>query len=172
MIGETDKVISAYLAEDSSKELVYTAAPSLDRPKVIRVAIDTSAPGNFHVHGKPFQLTFDIATPYSITSAVFSFKILDSTLQPIAHLWLFDAETPFCRKPGVHRLVCRIPRLRLYMGQYSIRTHLSEEEGGRYFETLDNICPFEVVMHGISRRWRWSPGDCKYLEEGEWIAQH
>ncbi len=168
--GDSKDVISAYLAQDTRRDLIYTGSPSSEKPQVVRVEVATSEPGNVHIHGKPLRLTFDIATPHPIDSAVFSFKITDSMSQPVAHFWIFDAETPFCRKPGIHRLVCHIPRLRLYMGQYAVMTHLSEEEGGRYFQTLEDVCPFEVVMYGIPRRWRWGNGDCKYLEENSWTV--
>jgi lipopolysaccharide transport system ATP-binding protein len=170
MMGNTSDVVSAYLEKGARHDLSYSGAPSAEMPQVVRVEVATSEAGNVHIHGKPLRLTFDIATPHAIESAVFSFKITDAMSQPVAHFWIFDAETPFCRKAGVHRLVCHIPRLRLYMGKYAIMTHLSEAEGGRYFQTLEGICPFEVAMYGIPRRWRWNHGDCKYLEENSWTV--
>jgi hypothetical protein len=56
----------------------------------------------------------------------------------------------------------------LYLGRYAVRTHLSEGYGGAHFETLDAVCPFEVVMHGHEREWPWQEGACRYLEEGKW----
>ena len=71
-------------------------------------------------------------------------------------------------EPGTYQLVCTIPKLRLYMGHYTLRVHLKEQAGGREFEVLDGICPFEVVMYGRDREGGWWRGTCTYLEEGSW----
>jgi len=130
--------------------------------------VHTSDPNNVQVHGKPLRLVFEVTTPFAIPSATFSFQLVDSLLQPVAHLWIFASERPFCRAPGTYRLTCDIPRLRLYLGRYAVRTHLSEGYGGAHFQTIDAVCPFEVVMHGHEREWPWQEGACRYLEEGRW----
>jgi len=137
---------------------------------VVRVEVETSEPNSTHTHGKPLRVLLDVATPVAIRSATVSFKIVDSYMQPVVHMWVFDSDVPFARSPGTFRLTCEIPRLRLYMGRYSITTHLSEGYGGAHFETLESICPFEVVMHGHTREWPWQEGACRYLEDGRWAV--
>jgi lipopolysaccharide transport system ATP-binding protein len=73
-----------------------------------------------------------------------------------------------CREPGVFHLVCRIPKVRLYISQYTLTIHFSEHAAGDKFQTIENICPFEVVMYGREREFEWEPGTCTYLEESEW----
>jgi lipopolysaccharide transport system ATP-binding protein len=73
-----------------------------------------------------------------------------------------------CREAGVYELVCRIPQVRLYMGHYNLTIHFSERAGGRNFQTIEGVCPFEVVMYGHYREFEWLPGACTYLEECDW----
>jgi len=65
-------------------------------------------------------------------------------------------------------LTCNIPRLRLYMGRYSVTVHLSDRYPGSFDDAVEGICPFEVVMHGHEREWPWQEGTCRYVEEGSW----
>jgi lipopolysaccharide transport system ATP-binding protein len=93
---------------------------------------------------------------------------MDSLMRPIVHMWVFGSEQPFCQAPGTYRLVCEIPRLRLYLGRYTITAHVADGHRGGYFQTIEGACPFEVVMHGHERPWPWEEGTCQYLEEGRW----
>jgi lipopolysaccharide transport system ATP-binding protein len=114
------------------------------------------------------RFVFDVTVPVAMPSGVFSFQIVDSKMQPVLHMWVFDSEQPFCRAPGTYRLACEIPRLRLYLGRYTTTAHLSDGYRGGYFQTIESVCPFEVVMHGHERDWPWEEGTCVYLEEGRW----
>ena len=167
--GPTPQVIADYL-EDSgaASEAVYTAPASPDGPKITRVEVDTSEPGNVQANGKPMKVIVEITTPRPIEGARLSFHACNTLGEPMIYFWAHDAEHPMCREPGVYRLVCSIPRLRLYMGNYALRLHLKEFAGGREFETLEGVCPFEVVMYGRDREGGWYRGVCTYLEDGTW----
>jgi lipopolysaccharide transport system ATP-binding protein len=166
--GSTERVIAAYLDEGTSKEPVFSAPASERSPSITRMAVETSEPNSTHIHGKPLRLTFDVTTPFAIRSATFSFQIVDSMLAPVVHVTVCDHDRPFCRGPGTYRLKCEIPRLRLYLGRYAITAHLAEGQRGRHFQTVEAVCPFEVVMHGHDRGWEWQEGTCKYLEDSVW----
>jgi len=58
---------------------------------------------------------------------------------------------PLAREAGTYHLVCKMPRMRMFMGDYTLRVHLKEQAGGKEFEVLEGICPFEVVMYGRDR---------------------
>ena len=166
--GSTEKVIAAYLDEGTSKDPVFSAPASESAPSITRIVVETSEPSSTHIHGKPLRLTFDVTTPVAIRSATFSFQIVDSMLEPVVHLVVSDSDRPFCRAAGTYQLRCEIPRLRLYLGRYSVTAHLAEGRGGRHFQTVEAVCPFEVVMHGHERGWAWQEGICKYLEDCVW----
>jgi hypothetical protein len=72
------------------------------------------------------------------------------------------------RKPGLHRLECCLPSPRLYMGQYTITTYLADSRSKSMTESVEAICPFQLVMHGKHREWAWQESSCKYLEDWSW----
>jgi lipopolysaccharide transport system ATP-binding protein len=76
-----------------------------------------------------------------------------------------------CREAGIFHVVCQIPKVRLYLGHYTITVHFSEHADGEKFQTIENICPFEIVMYGRHREFEWQPGTCAYLEESEWRVE-
>jgi lipopolysaccharide transport system ATP-binding protein len=169
--GSPRDVIAACLEDGRASELFFSAPPSAERPTVTRVEIETSEPNNTHTHGKPLRLTFEVTTAVSIRSAAFSFQIVDSLLRPVVHLMVVDSDRPFGRTPGTYRLTCQLPHVRLYLGRYSVTTHLAEGRGGEHFQTIEGVCPFEVVMHGHEREWPWQEGACLYMEDGCWKVE-
>jgi lipopolysaccharide transport system ATP-binding protein len=169
-INKPEKVIAAYLDDGEVKDQVFSAPPSPDTPSVSRVEVVTSEPNNIQTNGKAMRLIFDVTVPGLIRSAAFSFQIVDSMMQPVVHLGLFDSELQLSRGAGTYRLICELPNLRLYLGRYSITAHLAEAKGGAHFQTIEGICPFEVVMFGSNRSWQG--GTCRYLEEGNWTVTH
>jgi hypothetical protein len=38
-------------------------------------------------------------------------------------------------------------------------------------QTIEGVCPFEVVMHGHEREWPWQEGTCLYIEDGCWTVE-
>ena len=169
--GATSSMLSKYLEESGSTELIYIDRPSASEPRITRVELRTSKPNNTQLNGEPMEVHFEIGTPVPIGGASLSFQACDSLQQPVLHLWTFDSERPMCREPGTFQLVCRIPKARLYMGRYTLTVHFSERAGGRKFQTLEGICPFEVVLYGWHREFEWRPGACAYLEDCDWRVE-
>ena len=171
--GTPAQAIAAYLDDGTSGAAMYSSEPSVDGPSVTRVEIETSEPNNTHVHAKPLRVAFEVTTPTALANPVFHFQIADSLQQPVVHLMFLDADrSGFCRAPGTYRLVCEVPCLRLYLGRYTITTHLEEAYGTWiHYQTLEGLCSFEVVMYGHEREWPWQEGRCRYLEEGRWFVE-
>jgi lipopolysaccharide transport system ATP-binding protein len=171
--GPPAHAIAAYLDDGAAGGEVYSAEPSPDLPSVTRVELDTSEPRSTQVHGKPLRVAFEITTPRALPTPVLHFQIVDSLLQPVVHLmFLGGQDGGFCRAPGTYRVVCEIPRLRLYLGRYTVTTHLEEAYGTWvHYQTLEGLCNFEVVMYGHDREWPWQEGRCRYVEEGRWFAE-
>ena len=166
--GPIANVLSTYLQDGTDKAVMYLDEPSSTDPRITRVELRTSKPGNTQVNDEPMEILFEIAAPYPIEGAALSFQVCSELFQPLMHLWTFDSERPMCREPGVFQVTCRIPRLRLYMGDYTVTVHFSERAGGRKFQTIESICRFKVVMYGKPREFEWVPGACAYLEDCDW----
>ena len=168
-LAPTPDVIAQYLAEGgSTPDLIYSAPPSETVPKITRVELETSEPNNVQMNGKGMRVKITLQTPVPMNGARVSFHACNTLAEPMIHFWAHDSEYPIAREPGTYQLVCTIPKLRLYMGHYTLRVHLKEQAGGREFQVLDGICPFEVVMYGRDREGGWWRGTCTYLEEGSW----
>jgi lipopolysaccharide transport system ATP-binding protein len=166
--GKTEAAIKEYLKGGKNPESIYKDEPSDKQPKVTYVELRTSLPNNIQIHGETMEIFFEITTPVAIRGACLSFQVFNSMQQPFLHIWTFDSESPMCREPGVFHLVCKIPKLRLYMGNYTLTVHFSEPPGGERFQTIERICPFEVVMYGKHREFEWQAGTCSYLEDSNW----
>jgi lipopolysaccharide transport system ATP-binding protein len=166
--ANTETSIRRYLQTNSTIESIYTSAALPDQPKITRIELVTSLGNNIQTHGESMEVIFEIATPTPVRGACLSFQIFNTHHQPVLHVWTFDSERPMCREAGIFQVVCRIPNLRLYMGNYTITAHFSEPPGGTHFETIEYTCPFEVVMYGQHREFEWKPGTCIYLEDYDW----
>ncbi len=166
--GPTSAVVTRYLDGLKVDSPIYNANSAPDSPKVTRVEVETSEPNNIHVFGKQLKVRFRVNSAEPVRGLCLSFQIVSSRQCPIVHIWTFDSERPVMRDGGEYEMTCVIPNLRLYMGSYTLKYFLSEPPGGRMFDSVDNICPFEVVMHNHSREFSWQPETCAYLECYDW----
>ncbi|XHR26772.1 MAG: ABC transporter ATP-binding protein [Chthoniobacteraceae bacterium] len=166
--GPTAAVVTSYLDGLKVDSPIYNANSAPDSPKVTRVEVETSEPNCIHVFGKALKIRFRVNSSEPVRGLCLSFQIVSSRQCPIVHIWTFDSERPVMRDGGEYEMTCVIPNLRLYMGCYTLKYFLSEPPGGRMFDSVDNICPFEVVMHNHSREFSWQPETCAYLECYDW----
>jgi len=166
--GNTTEAISFYLSQGGTKNPSYEMAALSEKPSVTRVQIITSLPNNTQVNGEPMEIHFEVNTPYPLQGAAVAFQAINNLDSPVLHLWNFDSDNAFCREKGIYKLVCKIPKMRLYMGSYKLVVHFAESSTGKKLETIENICPFEVVMYGKKREYDWVSGTCNYIEECNW----
>jgi lipopolysaccharide transport system ATP-binding protein len=167
-IGRTKDIINKYLLYGTSNDIVYNCAPDILSPRITKVTLETTEPNNTQINGENMKVIIEINSPISIQGAALSLQFLNSMHVPIVQLWLYDSQIPFCREPGVFQLVCTIPSLRLYMGKYSLSIHFSDFNSGIKWDFIEEICPFEVVMFGKSRDYKWEDGACAYIEDFIW----
>jgi lipopolysaccharide transport system ATP-binding protein len=166
-VGETSDVVTDYMASAVRTGSVYQAAPSMTKPSLVYAAALTSRASGIHDCGDPLRFVFRVHSPVPIHKPSFSFQILNSFDHPIVHILVLDAEMPLFRKPGTYELSCEIPRSKLYIGRHTVQTHIGTTPGGPHYETVSQICPFEVVT-AQSRDHFWRPGTCSYIEDGTW----
>jgi lipopolysaccharide transport system ATP-binding protein len=170
--GPTPQVVGKYLEDGGTAPgIVYSAPASEAQPRITRVELVTSSPNNMQMNGKPMKVIVEINTPRSIEGTRLSFHACNNLGEPIVYMWAHDNEYPMCREAGSYRLVCHIPKLRLYMGTYTMRVHLKEFAGGKEFDSVEGVCPFEVVMYGQDREGGWHRGVGTYLEDGSWEVE-
>jgi len=171
--GTTDDTIGKYFEYGESRSQIYTAPTRTDsRPYVQRVEIRTSKQAGVQAAGQPMEVTIELRHPQPVGGACISFQILNQFQQHATHIWIFDADEAYARRPGTTTLTCKIPNVRLNVGHYSLRLFFSEPPGGQIFDSLDRICPFEVVRLGETTLWGWRPDACVYHEEATWNLIH
>ncbi|EDY19409.1 ABC transporter-related protein [Chthoniobacter flavus Ellin428] len=166
--GPTDQAIGQYLREGAVEEHVYVSPPDGEEPRIVRAEVVTSEPAYIQSTGKTMEVRFKVHVPRAMRDAAISFQVMNAYEQPVMHLWVFDSGLPLCQETGTVELVCKVPKLRLYMGKYTLTLHFVA--GSRRLQMVERVCAFEVVLYGQSREIDWQPGACAYLEEATWSA--
>ena len=168
--GPVTDAISTYLSQDSNKA-VYAAPPRANssQPHVKRVEVVTSAPDGIHEFGKSMEVRFWISHAKPMSKGCFSFQIVNQFQHAVVHAWALYPDFRFGTEAGETLLTCKFPALKLNVGNYHIRAHLSEPPGMEFYQTLDGVCPFEVVRTEDTRLWPWDPRSCVYHEDWGWL---
>ena len=169
-VGETSEIITEYMASADRPGAVYEAAPSTKHPSLVYAEPLTSRAGGIHDCGASLRFTFRIHTPILVHKPSFSFQIFNSLGHPVVHLGVLDSEISLFREPGTYELSCEIPRSKLYIGRYTICTHIAGPATGPHYETVWHVCPFEVISTA-SREHFWKAGTCCYIEQDRWSAK-
>ncbi len=170
--GPTEKALSLYheMNEIPSHRVhgCYTATEPAFKNRVYQATVKTSDAGAVHRFAAPvtFEFILDVVQPTN--SLCFSFQVLSSTDMAMTHMWLLKDEQ-YRHEPGRYRLTCRVERLHLYMGSYTLTTYFSDRRSGEAHETLSGICPFDVTMiHEHREEYEWQGGAAVYLEDFVW----
>src|SRR5262249_30056419 len=143
--GPTPKTISTYLGKGATVP-IYIRLEKLCRfPHVRRIEVLTSDANGVHRFGEPLQVKFWIRHDEPISKACFSFNIVNYNLQNVVHAWALYPEYSFGHGIGESVLTCRFPALRLNVGRFHLRTHLTGPPGAEVYERLDGVCAFDVV---------------------------
>jgi lipopolysaccharide transport system ATP-binding protein len=169
-IGNTREAINEYMGASQDRNLNYLdmTAMKSDKPQICSVNLATALPGNVHFNGAPLEISLIVRAPRPIEGACLSVQFFDSDHINFVHLWTHDITLPMCRETGTYLIKCCIPSFRLYMGNYRLRVFFSGPPGGESFQTLEGICPFEVMMPNNSRLFQWWPKECTYIEDCRW----
>lgn len=166
--GETYNIINTYNDLNKKKNLVYTAPAASGKPKITRVSLHTSLPNNVHCNGDDLSFELEVSIPEEIKSAWLSVQIKDSNDSIFVHIWTSYNDRPLFHVPGIFIVTGVLPKCQLYMGNYSFNFYISGPPGGEVYETLQSVCPLEVVMFNKQREWPWRNNECAYLAESKW----
>jgi hypothetical protein len=103
-----------------------------------------------------------------MSKACFSFNIVNQFQHAVVHAWALYPELIYGNSGVETVLKCKFPSLKLNVGRYHIRTHLTEPPGMEIYQKLDGLCPFEIVRTVDTMAWGWHPDSCVYHEEWKW----
>jgi lipopolysaccharide transport system ATP-binding protein len=170
--GTAKEAFDLYLAEDDSQHnQIYTAPPHPDHPNITRAEIQCSEPGNTHNSGEPWKARFEIHYPVALPKASLSFQIFNQFQSPVLHLCAYDHDLSICKGVGTTVVECSIPHLDLNAGGYHLKVSLAGPPGGLHYETLDNLCPFTVMVLSKTTAHGWKPEMCAYLVDSSWSVE-
>jgi ABC-type polysaccharide/polyol phosphate transport system ATPase subunit len=167
--GPTQEALAVYTRRIGAPG-EYLAAPDAPPANRIRAArVITSDPDGLHRFGAPAAFEFELEVVEPAEGLSFSFQVVDQSFTPICHFWMFESGHEYARSQGIYKLRCDVPKLRLFMGRYSLTTWLSDRAINKPLENLVGICAFEVTMIWSPRdRYDYQPGDCTYVEDCDW----
>jgi ABC-type polysaccharide/polyol phosphate transport system ATPase subunit len=167
--SEALRIYQSFLKDPNEQTAAYEAPQSVAHNHLTSARVQTSAPYGIHEWGEPITFEFDLEISEPHSSLCFSFQVVNAQRQPVCEFWLYDADVPYRREEGNFRLRCHVPKFRLYMGPYTLRTWLTERRSSTVIESLQDICHFEVSMQGTYRdEYAWEPGTSVYLEDATW----
>jgi lipopolysaccharide transport system ATP-binding protein len=166
--GETQDALSKYRAEfcDEAHAEYIDCAKSTG---VVRARVTTSEPRQIHRFGQPISFEFELKFASKPQKSAFSFQVLDEEMRPIMWVAQCDTEQNWSQTGSV-LLRCVIQRPRIYMGRYTVRTHVGDRGSCQHFETLEGVSNFEVVLDGVVSDYDWPPGACTFIEDAEWAV--
>jgi energy-coupling factor transporter ATP-binding protein EcfA2 len=178
--GPTHEVLRSYVPahSDASGDVISDASGDVvfegtqhdkNSNYLLSSRIITSECNGFHRCCEPIVFKFMLHVGQPLRGMTFSFQILDSSQNPICHFWFCHINLPEGMRGGSIELICRVPRLRLYMGYYSLTTWFAHPRSKVLWNSEPGICPFKVTMEGMDREdYQWRHGDCVYLEDCSW----
>jgi energy-coupling factor transporter ATP-binding protein EcfA2 len=169
--GTVSEAISTYLSKGALTP-IYVRSPEkrCSTPHVTKMEVFTSDSNGVHLFGKPLEVKVWIRHDKTISRGCFSFQIINQYQQPVIHAFIYHPNLVFSGPRGESILTCQFPSLRLNVGQFYLRAHLSEPPGGDLYETIDGVCPFNVVRPNEQVLWGWRPEVCAYHEQCTWSA--
>jgi homopolymeric O-antigen transport system ATP-binding protein len=113
------------------------------------VAVQASIRPGLHRWGDPIQFEFGLKVIEPMEDLGLSFHVNNEFGGQVCHFWMFNSDMIRTLEPRTFVLRCNVPKFRLYMGSYTITTWVFR--GDIDFESLSDICPFDVTMEGIYR---------------------
>ena len=163
--GPVSEAISVYLAQASDNSIYENSSTKLlSTPHLVRVEVITSEPNGIHQFNRALEVRFLISHRTPMAKACFSFNIVNQFQNAVIHGRALYPDMRYGAESGETLLICRFPSLKLNVGHYHLRTHLTEPPGMEIYEKLDGLCPFEVIRIEETSLWGWDPSACDVAE--------
>jgi lipopolysaccharide transport system ATP-binding protein len=166
--GPTSEIVSAYQESIRTHSDYQGHSKGDDRPYVASVSLECSHPHGVQVAGQGLRVTIVLRHPKPVRSACLSLQVMNQLGQPATHAWFHHCDAPYADVEGSTTLTCVMPRIRLNVGEYSLRIFFSEPPGGEIFDDVEGACPFRVINDSPTSYFGWRPEFCVYHEEASW----
>jgi lipopolysaccharide transport system ATP-binding protein len=168
--GPVSEGISAYLSQVSNATVYETKRKDTTVPHVKRVEIITSEPNGTHQANRALEVRILISHLQPMSKACLGLILVNQFQNAVVHARAYHTEFQYGTEPGESLLVCQFPSLKLNVGHYHLRINLVEPLGTKFYETLDGLCPFEIIRIEDTVLGGWDPSACTYFEEYSWTV--
>jgi lipopolysaccharide transport system ATP-binding protein len=167
----TPKVIGEYSLL-SKPDRIFEQVYIPNQPSITKVELFTSEGGVLQSNKKSLTISFEIIMPsYDYENLAIAFQIFSDLNKAVVYNYVFDHDSPICRKKGINTVNYEFPNIRLYKGNYFLRIHLANSKTREKFQEFD-CCAFEVEMINQKEpEWGWQNGVCQYIDEGNWTTE-
>ena len=169
--GFVPDVISHYLPPVGASPF-YIRPPETETlsPHISAVDVFTSDPNGLHQFRKPLEIKIRIKHERAMKRACLSVYFVNQFQQSVLHAFAYPPNFEFGKLSGVSTVLCQIPAPRLNVGRYHLRLHLAEPPGREHYDTVDGICPIEIIRMDEPVLWGWRPDACTYHEDWIWTC--
>jgi lipopolysaccharide transport system ATP-binding protein len=168
--NSTAKTINKYIWESTQYTQFEKKVNNANiKPQILKCVVKTSLANNVHEQSKEISFIIDYyITEIPKNNTWLSLHITDLYDRGVIHLMTNTKLSGLADKPGLNRLTCLIPQLRLYMGKYNVSLYFSGPPNAEVYERLKDILSFEVIMDNISNEFGWKTNTCTYIEQCKW----
>jgi lipopolysaccharide transport system ATP-binding protein len=164
-IGLTNEILTLYRNSDLIRNNVYKNESKINGFR--RVEVKTSRGNYYHDFGKPIKFIFECffsVKPYNISIA---FQLINENgvaiLNPVC-----EEENQNNGKEGLNTIECIIPNPRFVRGMYSIIAHVGDRGANTHFESVIDVCSFEVLMDEFGMTNPATQNKTVYIEDTNW----
>ncbi|MDP9077345.1 MAG: polysaccharide ABC transporter ATP-binding protein [Bacteroidota bacterium] len=166
--GTTNSVINLYRGEFANQMGTHYQNPNRQNG-FTGIYIKTSTGTKTHYFTEPLEITFNINLTEKPINAGLAFQVIDSQGRSIINPIIYDDVTPWSKK-GDQTITAIIEKPRLVVGKYTISAHLGDKQG-RHFQTVEDVCAFEIMFDITNNQHIWVPGNSAYIEDVNWSVQ-
>jgi lipopolysaccharide transport system ATP-binding protein len=169
-VGETNEIINKYfLLNNNNSQTYYDEKNSHKFPFIKSVNIKTTFENNIQKCMDPLDIKICVKTGISVENICLSIHIVNEKGISVVHTGTNFSDLKLYDSKGEIELQCQFPKLKLFMGLYYLTIYLAEPPGGKVFQVVEMICPFEVKMFDYPRElFEWNKSSRQYIEESNW----
>ena len=124
--------------------------------------------GAVHNVGEELKVNFINYTTIPIESAAISYQIINSRGVAVMHILNLAEEIEFCKSIGKYNFSSINKNCQLYPDNYSIIIHFADRKLNVKFESISEICFFQVKKLGELREYYWHSCNATYIEDNKW----
>jgi len=163
MDGSAVEAISAYLSKRVQASIyVSPYGEHHEPPHVARAEVVTSDPSGVQRFGESLDISVWIRHRQCLARGHLGVQIVGQSQSPATVVHAYPPDCIFGEQPGTTLIRFHIPKVRLNIGQFSLRIWLTGPPGTQVYEVVE-ACDFEVIRQDFLS-W-WNPQGCAYHEE-------